>query len=289
MTHNFVKAERVSILKEPGLSEKWVQELIATDPSVLGMGDLILKDKERLQPRAGRLDLLLQDAESPRRYEVELQLGSTDETHIIRTIEYWDIERKRYPQYEHCAVIIAEDITTRFFNIISLFNGSIPLIAIQMQAFRVNGAFTLIFTKILDEMSRGLIDEDEEVAAPTTRAEWEARSSPELLKVVDFFTPIARDIDSSLNLNYNKHYVGWRKGSASFNFVYFRIKKKWVDLKIHLQKTPENDALFERCGGDISDYDASQGLYSIRLTKSDPTLIDAFKALLKEAFDARSR
>ena len=42
-----------------------------------------------------------------RRYEVEVQLGPTDEAHIIRTIEYWDIERNRYPQYEHCAVLIA--------------------------------------------------------------------------------------------------------------------------------------------------------------------------------------
>jgi len=46
-------------------------------------------------------------AESTRRYEVEIQLGATDESHIIRTIEYWDIERKRYPQYEHTAVIVA--------------------------------------------------------------------------------------------------------------------------------------------------------------------------------------
>ena len=76
----------------PELREKWVQERIGEDPSILGLGDLTLKDKERSQPRAGRLDLLLQDAESNRRYEVELQLGSTEmKSHIIRTIEYWGI------------------------------------------------------------------------------------------------------------------------------------------------------------------------------------------------------
>ena len=53
-----------------------------------------------------------------------------------RTIEYWDIERKRYPQYEHSAVIVAEDITARFLNVISLFNGQIPLMALQMSAFQ---------------------------------------------------------------------------------------------------------------------------------------------------------
>lgn len=65
----------------------WVQDLISNDPSILGLGDLVLRDRERIQPRAGRLDLLLQDPESKRRYEVEIQLGSTDKAHIIRTFE----------------------------------------------------------------------------------------------------------------------------------------------------------------------------------------------------------
>lgn len=118
---------RVLLKTHPQFSEKWLQERIAEEPSLLGLGDLDVKDLERNQPRAGRLDMLLFDPESNTRYEVELQLGGTDESHIIRTIEYWDIERRRYPQYEHVGVIVAEEITARFFNVISLFNGSIPL------------------------------------------------------------------------------------------------------------------------------------------------------------------
>jgi len=79
----FVQHERLSLQNHPEFNEKWVQDQIAEDPSILGLGDLILKDKERLQPRAGRLDLLLQDQETDRRFEVELQLGRTDESHII--------------------------------------------------------------------------------------------------------------------------------------------------------------------------------------------------------------
>jgi hypothetical protein len=45
-------------------------------------------------------------------------LGSLDESHIIRTIEYWDIERQRRPTFEHRAVIVAERITSRFFNVL---------------------------------------------------------------------------------------------------------------------------------------------------------------------------
>lgn len=163
----YIKPKKVSLKDHLVFNEKWVQEIIADDPSIIGLGDLILKDKERLQPRAGRLDLLLQDSDSTRRYEVEIQLGKTDENHIIRTIEYWDIERKRYPQYEHCAVLVAEDITSRFLNVISLFNGFIPLIAIQMNALQMNENISLVFTTVLDQMTLGLVDEDEDVTDVT--------------------------------------------------------------------------------------------------------------------------
>ena len=56
---------------------------------------LEVRDSERRQPSGGRLDLLLTDVENRVRYEVEIQLGPLDESHIIRTIEYWAIERRR--------------------------------------------------------------------------------------------------------------------------------------------------------------------------------------------------
>lgn len=93
-----MKLESISLKRSDQLNEKWVQAQIADDPTILGLGDLVVKDKERMQPNAGRLDLLLQDPDSLKRFEVEIQLGGTDEGHIIRTIEYWDIERKRYPR-----------------------------------------------------------------------------------------------------------------------------------------------------------------------------------------------
>jgi hypothetical protein len=59
----FIRAERISLKLHPELNEKWVQGQIAIDPTILGLGDLVLRDKERTQPRAGRLDLLLEDAD----------------------------------------------------------------------------------------------------------------------------------------------------------------------------------------------------------------------------------
>lgn len=155
---NYEKFQQLSLKGHAELNENWVQNIIADDPSVLGLGDLVLKDRERIQPRAGRIDLLLQDSDLGHRYEVEIQLGRTDESHIIRTLEYWDIERKRYPKYEHTAVIVAEDITGRFLNVISLFNGFIRLMAIQMNAIKIDDTVSLVFTKILDRMKQAYDD-----------------------------------------------------------------------------------------------------------------------------------
>src|SRR5215218_8933575 len=107
----YTRLKTVSLKKHPHYNEAWLQQVIAEDPGILGLGPLTVKDRERTHSGSGRLDMLLQDPEGTGRYEVELQLGASDESHIIRTIEYWDREKKRYPAYEHTAVLVAEDIT----------------------------------------------------------------------------------------------------------------------------------------------------------------------------------
>lgn len=65
----------------PSAEREWLQGLLAEDSNLLGLGDLVVKDVERRQPRAGRLDLLLDDPETLNRYEVDIQLRATDEAH----------------------------------------------------------------------------------------------------------------------------------------------------------------------------------------------------------------
>jgi len=243
MSINFKKSKKISLKTHPECNEAWLQDLIAEDPSILGLGDLVLKDKERIQPRAGRLDLLLQDSESNKRYEVEIQLGKCDESHIIRTIEYWDIERKRYPNYEHCAVIIAEDITTRFLNIISLFNGNIPLIAIQADALQVGDQLTLSFTKILDEISIGIEEEDE--LELTDRSYWESKATPTTVKLADEILKAINGVGHKCELKYNKFYIGLAENGITNNFVVMRPKKKWLSFNPRIEQSEEIDNLLE--------------------------------------------
>ena len=281
----YMKPERIWLKDHPELDERWLQDRIGEDPALLGLGDLVLKDKERPQPRAGRLDLLLQDAETNKRYEVEVQLGKTDEAHIIRTIEYWDIERKRYPQYDHSAVIVAEDITGRFLNVISLFNGSIPLVAIQLSAVRLGDSVSLVCSKVLDEMRLGLVDEDEEVQAVADRSYWEARASKHTLAMADEMLEVVRALDPAIELKYNKFYIGLAKGGQPNNFVIFRPKKDWLRLEVRLDRSEETQAQLDASGLDVMDYDARWGRYRIRLAKGDTAKHKDFLAeLMTKAF-----
>ena len=101
---NLISMERISLKNNPNIKEVTIQKYIYENPSVLGLGELSGIQREKIQPAGGRIDLLMTDDENTR-YEIEIQLGATDPSHIIRTIEYWDIEKKRYPQYDHCALL----------------------------------------------------------------------------------------------------------------------------------------------------------------------------------------
>ena len=265
---DYVKLDRFSIKNHPELNETWVQDRIAEDPSILGLGDLVLKGKERRQPHAGRLDLLFQDLDANRRYEVEVQLGSTDESHIIRTLEYWDIEKKRYPQYEHTAVIVAEDITSRFLNVIGLFNGMIPLIAIQMNALRVDERISLFFTIVLDQLTFGP-EESEEVQDVVDRAFWEKRASQTTLSMADQLLLVAKKFDPDLDLKYNKSYIGMAKNGQPNNFVIFKPKKNFLRIEPRLKRSDDTQERLEAAGLDVMDYDERWGRYRIQLSKDD--------------------
>lgn len=264
---NLIKPEKINLLNHSALNEKWVQKTIAKNPSILGLGELILKDKERIQPKAGKLDLLLQDPETNRRYEVEIQLGKVDGGHIIRTIEYWDIERKRYPQYDHCAVIIAEDITSRFLNIISIFNGFIPLIAIQMNAYKVKDDYFLLSTTVLDEMSLGLLEE-EEIREVTDRNYWETvRGTKKTVAIADELLNLISEFTPGYELKYNKFYIGLAKDEQPNNFVLFRARKSSLNIELKIKQSDEIEKMIEDAGLDLMNYDKRWGRYRMKLSK----------------------
>jgi hypoxanthine-guanine phosphoribosyltransferase len=263
----YMKSQVISLKEHPEFTEKWVQARIEEDPSIIGLGEITLKDSERPQPSGGRLDLLLHDYDSNTRYEVELQLGKSDESHIIRTVEYWDYQRKKFPQYQHCAVLIAEDITTRFLNVVSLFNGNIPFIAIQMKAIKIDDVMTLFFTTVLDVVSLGTDEEDE--AEVVDRKYWETKGSKESLKLADDILDFVDKIASGYTLKYNKHYIGLSKQGISKNFISVIPRKKAIVLKAKLPQTDETQEILDRTDMDVMPYEKQWNQYRLRLTEKD--------------------
>jgi hypothetical protein len=217
-------------------------------------------------------------------------LGATDEAHIIRTIEYWDVEQKLYPQYKHCAVLIAEDITSRFLNVVSLFNGLIPLIAIQMQALKVGLARTIVFTKVMDELSRGLVDKDEEAAAaPADRGYWEKRGSKMTVQMADQLLAIAQQFDPSLKLTYNKYYIGFSRDDQPYNFVILRPRKSTINIDAKVGRSEEWDKRIEEADVEALEYDTRYDRYRLALQKDDiANNGQLLKELIGAAYQKRS-
>jgi len=220
MNYEYTESKPIS-LRSAGRDERWLQDLIAKSPSILGLGDVELLHKERKQPTGGRIDLILRDldVDDPVRYEVEVMLGAVDESHIIRTIEYWDLERRWYPSAQHRAVIVAEEITQRFFNVISLLNGSIPIIAIKLNATLVGEKLVVNFIKILDVIEPEEDDEGEQV----DRQYWVKLGRTRSLEIMDTALSIYPKGGTDLRIKYNRSHAA--VGSAANNFLWFYPKK----------------------------------------------------------------
>lgn len=267
----YVKANTVSLKSHADYNERWLQRIIAEDPTVLGLGELELFATEHRQPHAGRLDLLLVDPETRTRYEVELQLGPTDESHIIRTIEYWDNERRRLPDREHVAVIAAEDITSRFLNVIALFNRAVPLIAIQVRALEVAGALTVHCTKVLDLTIAEIEDEEHGPEQAVDRGYWVKRGTMKTVALADDLIHLIHSVtgDDQLALKYNKHYIGLAKHGVPNNYIAMRPRKSHIGVDFKIPRSDELTSRLEDQGFDVLPYNARSNNYRLRLTDRD--------------------
>jgi hypothetical protein len=233
---NYRKAQKVRL--SDYFDEKWLQARIQEDPTILGLpSDDLRVLRERRQSSGGRLDFLLHDAEAETMYEVEIMLGSTDASHIMRCIEYWDIESRKNPSREHRAVIVAEEITSRFFNVIYLMNRSIPIIAIKLDVLKLEDDLILHFTKVLDtyETPEDAIDLETD---QTDRASWESWASKESMASADALTNLCKQLDAHLKVTFNQSHIAL--GTHRQNFCWLHPRKKQSHCKIDFRTGASN-------------------------------------------------
>lgn len=189
-----------------------------------------------------------------------------DPSHIIRTIEYWDIESRRYPQYEHIAVLVAENVSTRFLNVVLRISGQIPLMVLQVNVLDVNGVLALVVTKVLDMMRLGADAAVRET--PTDLGHWESHASATGLRIVKALHQKILAVEAEMEMNYTKHYIGLSRQGKIRNFIEFRPKKgAWVRVDFRIPEDPDIDDKLENSGLNVMSYD--RGKYRVNLSERD--------------------
>jgi predicted transport protein len=133
---------------------------------------------------------------------------------------------------------------------------------------------------VLDELKRGPIDDVPQ--PPADREYWETKKgSKATVHLADELFGMVREIDPSLELQYNKHYIGIYKGGQPFNFTTFRPRKSSILIAIKLPRSDEVDNKIEQAGIEALTY-AKYGAYRLSLQNED---IARNRELLKNLMD----
>jgi hypothetical protein len=151
------------------------------------------------------------------------------------------MERQRSPTIEHRAVIVAEEITSRFFNVIRLLNRAVPLIAIQLSAFQFGEEVVLQFVRVLDTYEFG--GDEEEDSSPAELADrpyWEKRSRPEALAAIDAVVALIASGGVEPKVTYNRHHIAI--GTSGYNFVWCHPRKIAPQCPVRFKVGPDQRA-----------------------------------------------
>lgn len=282
LSGRLVEATRVQLKGSSEFSEAWLEDVVANKPNLLGLPEAVrVVQRQVSQPSGGKLDLLLESDETDTRYTVELMLGATDPSHIVRCIEYWDVERKRHRDYAHIAVLVAESVTSRFQNVIGLFNSVIPIIAIQVNALRVRDELVLDFVTVMNLADTGsTADDGESASKAATEADWDTPERHKALQWAKRCLDVIREFEPKANLTYVQSYVGISIEGRVNNFVTFRPRANV--LRIHGHGADPAIWREKLASEGLTLPTTRQGFIKVDLREGD---IDKHRVVLKELFD----
>lgn len=306
--------EEISLKEHSIIKERHIQDIIADNPKILGFkGDLTPLGKEMRQKDGRRLDLLFKDKNSSKMYEVEIQLGQLDESHLSRAVGYWNVEQKKNPLCEHSAVVIAEKIGDRMLDLIKLLKEDVPIIVIKMTASeKEKGIICLKFERIDLNKSNDTTDDNGDAIKDDKASE---TASKEVNKIYGFL----KEIDRSMKINYTKNYIGFKKEyddqfvfielgyssvekstskqsneketkvkvyKESHSFVFIEVQKDGILLKLVLEKSHETEIEIKKRGFNPESYQRKGRAYPIKIYEKDlKDKEDPLRELLQMTYD----
>lgn len=122
-----------------------------------------------------------------------------------------------------------------------MMNKAIPIIAIQLNAFKVGEHLVLNFVKVLDLVDTSE-DEEEQETQEVTRAYWDKRSHSQAMEMTDAIIEMINPI-AQLKINYNKSHISIGTTGRNFMWCYPR---KAARLVIRLRVDDDRDSLVEK-------------------------------------------
>jgi len=122
------------------------------------------------------------------------------------------------------------------------------LIAIQINAYKVKDNYFLLSTTVLDEVTLGLLEE-EETREVTDRNYWETvRGTKKTVAIADELLNMISEFVPGYELKYNKFYIGLAKDEQPDNFVIFRARKSGLNMELRLKQSDEIEKKLEEAG-----------------------------------------
>ena len=183
------------------------------------------------------------------------------------------ITKRKFPQRQHQAVLVAEKFSRRYFNVIQLFSHAIPIIAVQAYITEVAGQKSLHFLKVLDtyeepdDLSAAAYEEHDEQYWREYWA-WTLETAKALQEIIRQELPTAQ-------LHYVKYYIEISVNGDTYIWFYKRGGNKsligfWFSEKYFGQASEQLDK------AEISYTKKNQALYfktDSKTLKSHATLI----------------
>lgn len=127
-------------------------------------------------------------------------------------------------------------------------NRSIPIIAIQINALKLDNKIVLNFTTVLDVYEE---PEDEEKLAgeEVGRQYWVKKANAQSIEIMDQIIKTAQEIYPSSKVTYNKHHVAL--GTTRQNYMWFHPRKSpynYIEIKLAKEYIEEAKSILEAIG-----------------------------------------
>lgn len=170
----FKPSEILNLKKDAHFNESWLENTIFEHPEILRLGNIkIIARQKRQKDGIARVDLIAQ-SDSNEVFVIELMLGLPDSSHIVRTLEYWLREKRRYAtksEVDVKAVLVAEQICeSRYKDVVGFLCEKMPLIVKEVACVRIDQIVTLHCTTVFDSTDDAQEDPSQ---PPVSKETWE--------------------------------------------------------------------------------------------------------------------